>query len=229
MNRTRSYLATLSFTLLLSQSAPAILIFNAVEIGGDVIISTESGGSLDLSTWTLNRSSFNGRSSVNAPDSLIVGEDFPNGFDQYRGDFSQQADFGSGGASYFDSGATIATGPFVGFRDSGGLSTGGFSTFWVPRGYISGSELEASSSTFAGQSFASLGLVPGTYEWTWDTAAGGTDRIRLNIVSNPVPVGGHSALLLAIGLLGLAGGRRLGRKERPGGGVATNANRQLSP
>src|SRR5689334_21462138 len=36
----------------------------------------------------------------------------------------------------------------------------------VPKGYVSGTPL-SDSSTYDNQSFASLGVTPGTYAWTW--------------------------------------------------------------
>jgi hypothetical protein len=39
------------------------------------------------------------------------------------------------------------------------------------------------TATYAGQSFASLGITPGTYLWTWTG-----DSVTLNIGSGPAPV-----------------------------------------
>ena len=50
---------------------------------------------------------------------------------------------------------------------------------FVPQGYISGTSL-ASTNTWANQSFASLGLTPGTYTWTWGSGAH-ADRFILQI------------------------------------------------
>jgi MYXO-CTERM domain-containing protein len=71
----------------------------------------------------------------------------------------------------------------------------------VPRGYVSGDPLSG-SSTYSGETFASLGMDLGSYTWSWgsgDTA----DSLTLNVVPEP-----SSALLAALGLAGLAALRR---------------------
>ena len=40
----------------------------------------------------------------------------------------------------------------------------------VPRGYVSGTSL-SNSATYSGKTFATLGVTPGTYEWTWGNGA----------------------------------------------------------
>jgi PEP-CTERM motif len=40
----------------------------------------------------------------------------------------------------------------------------------VPRDYVSESSL-SDTSTYSGETFSSLGVTPGTYEWTWGTGA----------------------------------------------------------
>ena len=40
----------------------------------------------------------------------------------------------------------------------------------VPRGYVSGTFL-SNSATWSGKTFATLGVTPGTYVWTWGTGA----------------------------------------------------------
>lgn len=65
------------------------------------------------------------------------------------------------------------------------------SHFFVERGYASGDPL-AATETFDGATFASLGVTPGTYVWTW--GAGDTaDTFTLQIVPEPA-----TALLLGL-------------------------------
>src|SRR5436190_3848432 len=79
------------------------------------------------------------------------------GVDGYRG-FTGPASFGSGG---FFAGNT-SSGGFVGINIPGGL--------FVPNGYVSGAAL-SDSMTVNNATFASLGVTPGTYIWTWGAGA----------------------------------------------------------
>ena len=80
----------------------------------------------------------------------------------------------------------------------------------VPVGYGSGSAL-SSSLEFAGQTFASIGLSPGTYAWTWGS---GIDADSFTVEIGPAVPEPASALLVGIGLIGLAAMRR--RSGKPG-------------
>jgi len=62
--------------------------------------------------------------------------------------------------------------------------------------------------TFTGETFTSLGLTPGTYEWTWGSGAS-ADAFTLNVGAVPVPA---AVWLFGSGLLGLIGVAR--RKAR---------------
>lgn len=75
----------------------------------------------------------------------------------------------------------------------------------VPLDYVSGSPL-SNSMEFDGQTFASLGLTPGTYAWSWGSGASADSMtIQINTAAIPEP---SSGLALAVGLLGLAALRR---------------------
>jgi hypothetical protein len=74
-------------------------------------------------------------------------------------------DFGPGSATN----ATSGSGDLVGM-------VGFFGYFFVPKGYISGNPL-SDTATYSGQSFASLGVTPGTYVWQ-SYGSGGTERTR---------------------------------------------------
>jgi hypothetical protein len=82
----------------------------------------------------------------------------------------------------------------------------------VPSGYISNTAL-LDSSTYDNATFASLGITPGTYTWTWGTGVH-ADSFTINAgVSGSVPDTGSTLMLLVIaaGLMFLAtcGRRRL--------------------
>jgi hypothetical protein len=76
----------------------------------------------------------------------------------------------------------------------------------VPQGYVSGAAL-SDSMTFNGATFASLGVTPGTYEWTWGTGLP-NQNFTLIIPRGTVPDGGSTVSLLGFALLGLAAFRR---------------------
>ena len=72
--------------------------------------------------------------------------------------------FGSGGFTSVSSGS----GGQVGID---GINPPGIDgVIRVPSGYVSYSPL-SDTATYAGQTFATLGVTPGTYEWTWGTGA----------------------------------------------------------
>ena len=100
--------------------------------------------------------------------------------------------FGSGG-QFFPS---IGSGDFVGID-------GGIGIIFVPLGYVSGGAL-SSSSTFNNQTFATLGVTPGTYVWSWGQGA----NQRFTLIIGAVPDGGSTVSLLGFALLGLAALRR---------------------
>ena len=86
----------------------------------------------------------------------------------------------------------------------------------MPAGYNSGDLLNG-SSTFTGATFASLGVTPGTYIWSWGVEEEGTaDSFILNIGgTSTVPESGSTAvsMLLALGALALLG--RFGQRMLP--------------
>jgi VPDSG-CTERM motif len=116
---------------------------------------------------------------------------FASMIDGYRG-FTGPMDFGSGAGAL----PNTASGDFVGIS---GVGLGLF----VPLNYISGTAL-SDSMTFNNATFASLGVTPGTYVWTWGDGA--NQRFTLRI--GTVPDGGSTISLLGCALLGLAALRR---------------------
>jgi len=105
------------------------------------------------------------------------------------------ASFGSGDFSL----ANTASGDFVGIFDSNG-------DIDVPQGYVSGAALP-NSMTFNNATFASLGVTPGTYVWSWGTGLP-NQNFTLIIGGAGVPDGGSTVSLFGCALLGLAALRR---------------------
>jgi hypothetical protein len=74
------------------------------------------------------------------------------------------------------------------------------------RGESQRGTLLAGMSTYAGQTFASLGMDSGSYTWSW--GSGNTaDSLMLNVISSSVPEP-STGFLAALGLIGLASRRR---------------------
>jgi hypothetical protein len=58
------------------------------------------------------------------------------------------------------------------------------------------------SATWAGQTFTSLGLAPGTYEWTWGSGANFDDFV---VQIGPSPVPAPNSMVLAVTAIGVVG------------------------
>ena len=116
---------------------------------------------------------------------------FAHGFSGITGPTS----FGSGGFSLPNSGS----GDIVGI-------SGFFGRLVVPQGYVSGNPL-TNTMTFSNATFASLGVTPGTYVWTWGTGLP-NQNFTLIIGGAGVPDAGSTVSLLGCALLGLAAVRR---------------------
>jgi VPDSG-CTERM motif len=117
--------------------------------------------------------------------------------DVYSG-FTGPTSFGSGGGFL----ANTSSGDLV------SIFAGVFGRIGVPQGYVSGAAL-SNSMAFNNATFASLGVTPGTYVWTWGTGGNQNFTLQIGSVGVPgVPDGGSTVSLLGCALLGLAGLRR---------------------
>ena len=123
-----------------------------------------------------------------------MGDGLQTATDRYTG-FTGPTSFGPGG--FFS--ATTGSGDFVALRSI-------FNFLFVPTGYDSGDAL-SDSLTFNNATFASLGVTPGTYVWSWGTGLP-NQNFTLVIGGVGVPDGGSTVSLLGCGLLGLAALRR---------------------
>jgi hypothetical protein len=173
------------------------------EVGSDVFAT--GSGSLDLTGLTLSEgTSISPR--INPTEAVILTASADVSVDtvfSYQGNITGPTDFGSGSITIADSGS----GNPVGMNGSG---FGGPAQLLVPLDYASGEAL-ADSATYINRTFITLGVTPGTYEWTWGA---GEDQNFTLVVGNggpgPLPVpepasftllgAGFASLLLAAAL-----------------------------
>ena len=161
------------------------------QVGSDVVAT--GSGPLDLTGLTLVVT----YASLPAQIFPVLGQIVTGSggaTDGYQGSISGPTSFGG----VFFTFASSGSGDSVGiFRDT--------STLLVPSGYVSGNAL-SDSATYNNATFASLGVTPGTYVWTW--GAGANQNFTLQIGPAGVPDGGSTVSLLGFALLGLAALRR---------------------
>jgi hypothetical protein len=125
--------------------------------------------------------------------------------DYYAG-ITGPTSFGSGGASLPTS---SASGDPVGVE-------GAFRALFVPAGYVSGNPL-SDTATYDGQTFATLGVTPGRYEWTWGTGA--NQNFTLDVGTVPEPS------TWAMVLLGFAGLGFMGKAYPSGSGPTIGSDK----
>ena len=126
--------------------------------------------------------------------------------DRYDGLFTGPTNFGSGLATSASSGS----GDLVGINLFDVLDGIGNGLLFLPQGYVSGAAL-SDSMTFNNATFASLGVMPGTYVWTWGTGlqnqnftliiGSAGSRWRLNSFSARLRFARLGCLAAQIGLL----------------------------
>jgi protein with PEP-CTERM/exosortase system signal len=161
------------------------------QVGSNVVAN--GSGAINLTGLTFITSGDN-NPGIQAPLGLIGTGPFATIVDFYQG-FTGPTSFGSGGVFS----PNTASGDFVGISGVGLQLS-------VPLNYVSGAAL-SDSMTFNNATFASLGLTPGTYVWTWGTGLA-NQNFTLIIPGAVVPDGGSTVSLLGFALLGLAALRR---------------------
>jgi hypothetical protein len=172
-----------TFSLGITPTSHAATIFTAVEIAGDVVITADGGASFDLTGLTLNSQSNRIRFINPTTGGFATGG--TAAMDLYQGAITGPTQFGTG--SFLQ--ATSGDGSYAGILEGSFLA--------VPRDYTSDSLLGESTALYAGQTFATLGITPGTYVWSLPA-----DSVTLDVVAT-VPIPGAVWLFgSAIGLLG---------------------------
>jgi len=98
---------------------------------------------------------------------ISTGPTIAGSVDSYHLGPSGPTSFGSGGGADASSGSGDTVGTAADCSKDGSDCD---RFLIVPRGYVSGTFL-SDSATYSGKTFATLGVTPGTYVWTWGTGA----------------------------------------------------------
>jgi hypothetical protein len=160
-----------------------------LEQEGPNVVATGSG-TLDPTDLGFDGFEFSGSFLVPSDSEIFTGA--AGEFILYAGTHGP-SNFGTGDLTFASSG-------------SGDLVTLGFNTIGVPQLYVSGSAL-SDSATYDNATFASLGIRPGVYVWTWGSGAD-ADSFTLRVVAAP------ESSTWAMMLLGFAGLGYAGYRQR---------------
>jgi hypothetical protein len=196
--RSRSLLTLLcaasASLLMIGPSAQAGYIVALTQVGSNVVAT--GSGLIDLTGLSFFSDGLQTGVGINpsiggistGPTSLTL-------ISLYTG-ISGPTSFGSGGGTAASSGS----GDVVGMERA---EPGDFFVLVVPRGYTSNSPPLSDSSTYDGETFSSLGVTPGIFEWTWGT--GPNQNFTIKIGTAAVPESDSTLGLLLIGLTCLSG------------------------
>jgi hypothetical protein len=175
--------------------AQAAYIVTLEQVGSNVVAT--GSGTLDLTDLTFF---FNASPNLGMNPSfgtLIIGSPASASF---FSTITGPANFGTGDSTL----ASSESGDFVSLQSI-------TETIGVSTDYVSGSIL-SSSATWDGQTFGTLGVTPGTYEWTWGSGADADSFTLFAGVPVPAPLIGLPTLLAVGGLL--FGAKLLGRGKK---------------
>jgi hypothetical protein len=175
-----------------SAPAEASVVIDMSEVGGNVV--TTGSGTVDLTDLSFSSSGSDAGFVFASVGAVAVGS---SGADDLYSGATGPASFGAGGF-------------IIPFGQSGDLlgliANVAPAEILVPHGYVSGASLSG-SSTYVGQTFASLGLTPGTYLYTWGSGPT-ADSLTVQIGPAAIPEpGSWGMMLLGFAALGLAGFR----------------------
>jgi len=186
--------AAIASLVIIGSPARAGYTVTLTEAGPNVVAN--GSGAIDLTGLTFLFTGAGVIVEVEPTDAVIFTgpPDFFKLVDYYGAVFNGPTNFGSGRPSA----ATSGSGDLV------GLFFGGPYLF-VPQGYISGTAL-SDTATYDNATFSSMGVTPGTYEWTW--GAGANQNFTLKIGATTVPDAGSTFMLLSGAIVALGSFRR---------------------
>jgi PEP-CTERM motif len=207
-------MAMLAGCELLALPAKAAYVVTIEEVGSDVVATGSGSINFDaLDFWGDEEDP----SLIEASEgALVIGPAIPTDDIYYSGIAGPAVAFGGGDEFFADSGSGAVVGLGTFEETTGGVIA-------VPEDAVSGAPLGISTATFANATLMSLGLTPGSYQWTWGSGPT-ADRFTLEIATergaSAVPEPGTWAMLL-LGLAGFMTLRTRGRSGSPatvGGG-----------
>ncbi len=159
---------------------------------GNNVVATGSG-SVDVTGLNTNPRGVDRARVWASYPGLNLGPTVYTNFDWYIGPVSGPRSLGSGSEFIASSG----TGVLVGFAVLYSIALA------VPVGYVSGAMLGISTATWNNASFASLGLTPGTYVYSWGSGQH-ADTFTVQIgTPAALPESGTTAVLLCTAIAAL--------------------------
>ena len=196
--RLLSIFALVALTVCLTEHSEAAMLFTISQGGGNVVVS--GSGSINTGGLTLAANGDSGDFLDSSIATLLIGSPVSIPIDRIYngGGLTGPSNFGSGINYSADSG----TGNYMGI--AGDFSSLGDHVLLVPFNYVSGAPL-AGTSTFNNQTFVTLGIIPGTYVYTWGSGAN-ADSLTINAVPEPSI---WALLGVGAGVLGVSVLRRL--------------------
>lgn len=192
-------LAIATFSGLCVCSLNAALTITIQDTGSSVFVSTDAG-SLDVSGLNppFAGSAVNDQSILGAVNRI---RNFNAGAPReiYTGITAPVSAFGN----FTSTSASSSTGGLFGIEVSGGLGP----VISLPVGYLGGPI--SFTQTYNGGSLASLGLIAGSYDFTWST-----DSVTVDVLAAPIPEPStYMAIAGGLGLVGLVIVRRRKLKQ----------------
>ncbi len=182
-------------SLLTAGLARAEVLMTAEETPDGVLLS--GAGALNINALTASTATFANSPFINSGfvhGVARVGVAGESPVDSYVG-LSGAGSFGSGFAMIGTSGSGDVFGPSAVETADGTY----IPQLVVPDRYVSGQPLSG-TGLFAGETFASLGMTPGVYTWSWGAGVN-ADRLTLSVVV-PEPVGAAALVVSSALMLG---------------------------